>query len=64
MEGGGDGNDLEAITSLLRPYPSEEMHCYPVSPDVNAATNEDPELIEPLEADVGQAGFDFPDKAS
>jgi putative SOS response-associated peptidase YedK len=33
---------------LLRPYPSDAMRAYPVSPRVNSPKNDDAELIEPL----------------
>jgi putative SOS response-associated peptidase YedK len=38
------------LASLLAPYPAEEMRAYPVSPLVNSARNEGPELIEAVEA--------------
>jgi len=40
--------DVAALKGLLRPYPAEEMRAYPVSLSVNSATNEGPELIEPV----------------
>ena len=44
------GNERsEALQALLQPYPAEEMRAYPVSPRVNSAKNEGPELIEPLQ---------------
>ncbi|MFZ0548224.1 MAG: SOS response-associated peptidase family protein, partial [Candidatus Promineifilaceae bacterium] len=36
------------VQSLMRPYPSEEMTFYPVSPHVNNPRNEDPACIAPL----------------
>lgn len=39
----------QALLGLLRPYPAEEMRAYPVSPRVNSAKNEGPELIEPVQ---------------
>lgn len=38
----------EGVRPLLRPYPAEEMEAYEVSPKVNSATNDGPELIEPV----------------
>lgn len=34
------------LAELLRPYPADAMMAYPVSPRVNAPTNDDPGLIE------------------
>jgi len=45
----GDG-----VRPLLRPYPAGEMEAYEVSPRVNSAAHDDPELIEPV-----QGGLDF-----
>lgn len=39
------------LTSLLKPYPSEKMEYYEVSPAVNSAKNEDPSLAEPKRAE-------------
>ncbi len=36
------------LLPMLRPYPAEEMELYPVSKLVNAATVDEPELIEPV----------------
>lgn len=38
----------EALLSLLRPYPPEEMRAYPVSTRVNSPKNDDPELLNPV----------------
>lgn len=38
----------EALKRLLKPFPAEEMRCYPVSTRVNSVKNDGPELIEPL----------------
>lgn len=38
----------ERLLPLLGPYPAEAMHVYPVSPRVNAASNDDPSLVEPV----------------
>ena len=38
----------EILQPLLIPYPSVEMKCYPVSPNVNKATYDNPDSIEPL----------------
>lgn len=37
-------------TTLLTPYPAEEMEAYPVSTTVNRATDNTPQLIEPISA--------------
>ncbi len=37
------------VEELLKPFPSEEMRCYPVSYHVNKAANDDPECIKPIE---------------
>ena len=44
-----DGNvtDSAALTDVLTPYPDEAMEAYPVSPLVNKATSNGPELIAP-----------------
>ena len=48
---GPEGPDKAANSqALLAPYPAEEMRAYPVSPLVNSAKNEGPELIEAVEA--------------
>ncbi len=39
--------EKEALTDLLRPYPSEEMEAYPVSRRVNTPSNNEPSVIEP-----------------
>lgn len=43
----------EAALALLKPYPGEAMTAYPVSRRVNKVANDDPGLIEPLEAAEG-----------
>jgi putative SOS response-associated peptidase YedK len=39
---------VEKLQPLLLPYPSDEMHAYPVSRFVNSPKNEDARCIEPL----------------
>lgn len=39
--------EKEALTALLRPYPSEEMEAYPVSRRVNRPANNEPGVVEP-----------------
>ena len=34
--------------NMLNPYPTELMRAYPVSTRVNATSNDDPSLIEPV----------------
>lgn len=36
-----------ALLDLLRPYPADEMRCFPVSPLVNSTRNDRPEILEP-----------------
>lgn len=38
----------DTLLDLLKPYPSEEMKCFPVSRDVNSPQNDHPEILEPL----------------
>jgi len=40
----------EAMKGLLKPYPSEGMICWAVSPRVGNVRNNDPSLIEPIAA--------------
>jgi putative SOS response-associated peptidase YedK len=47
--------DIHMLTELLKPYLSEKMEGYPVSPRVNSPKNEDPECIAPLK-NVGPKG--------
>ena len=46
-----DNEDTEQLRRLLVPAPSESLHFWPVSTLVNKATNEGPELIEPIDED-------------
>lgn len=39
-------DEAGALKSLLKPYPAEEMHAYPVSTRVNNVTNDDESLIQ------------------
>ena len=41
--------DVETLTALLVPYPSELLEVWPVSTDVNDVKNNRPDLVEPLE---------------
>jgi len=41
--------DKDELQSLLVPFPSEEMDCYPISSTVNSYKNDTPKCIEPLE---------------
>ena len=38
----------EHVLSLLAPYPANEMPMYEISPRVNRATEDTPELIKPV----------------
>ena len=40
-------DDREALTALLRSYPSEEMEAYPASRRVNKPSNNEPSVVEP-----------------
>ena len=42
----GDPNE---VSDLLDPYPDDELEYFGVSQRVNSPTNDDPELIEPVE---------------
>ena len=44
--------DPPQLKSLLAPYPSEAMTCWPVSARVGNVKNNDPSLIEPIVAAV------------
>lgn len=46
-----DVKDPRELLTLLRPYPAEEMVAIPVSPRVNSPQNDDPSLLEPVEAE-------------
>ena len=41
-------NDTEKLSTLLKPYPSNEMEAYKVSTFVNSPKNESPKCIEPI----------------
>ncbi len=41
--------DLACLQSFLKPYPADELMVFPVSERVNAAVNDAPDLIEPVE---------------
>jgi putative SOS response-associated peptidase YedK len=43
------GDPLRLPTDLLRPYPAEKMHAWPVSERVGNVRNDDPDLIRPAE---------------
>lgn len=43
-------HDRETLRALLKPYPSDEMEHYPVTPKVNSFKYNDPENIKPLAA--------------
>jgi putative SOS response-associated peptidase YedK len=45
---GEEPADPRQLKSLLVPYPSEGMTCWPVSPRVGNVKNNDPSLIEPV----------------
>lgn len=39
---------LQDITSLLKPYPSEELNAYPISPAIKNPRDKDFELLQPI----------------
>jgi putative SOS response-associated peptidase YedK len=45
------------LKALLAPYPSEEMTCWPVSARVGNVKNNNPSLIEPIEANYPHEQF-------
>ena len=40
--------DVERLSPLLRPYPTEELIAFPVGTRVNNHRNDDPSCIEPV----------------
>jgi len=40
--------DIADLSELLRPYPADELEVYPVTPKVNRAGTDEPELLEPV----------------
>jgi putative SOS response-associated peptidase YedK len=46
---GKDTGEPEQLKAVLRPYPAEDMTCWPVSARVGNVKNNDPSLIEPIE---------------
>ncbi|MDQ7798489.1 MAG: SOS response-associated peptidase [Candidatus Edwardsbacteria bacterium] len=42
-------SDPKALGALLRPYPPEDMECYPVSPLVNSPRNDSIQCIQPVQ---------------
>jgi putative SOS response-associated peptidase YedK len=42
-----DFDEKELLTSLLQPYPSDEMEAYTVSTRVNKPSNNEPSVVEP-----------------
>jgi putative SOS response-associated peptidase YedK len=42
-----DFDEKEALTALLKPYPSDAMEAYPVSRRVNKPANNEPSVLEP-----------------
>jgi putative SOS response-associated peptidase YedK len=45
---GEEPADMPQLKSLLAPYPTDEMICWPVNPRVGSVKNNDASLIEPL----------------
>lgn len=51
-----DVDDIDALESLLAPYPAVGMQAYPVSKEVNNVGNDGPGLAEPLDGHAPVAG--------
>lgn len=47
------GDPARPPVDLLRPFPAEEMRCWPVSDRVGNVRNNDPQLLEEPQADLG-----------
>jgi len=47
-------SDMRAVSDMLRPYDARHMRCYPVSPRVNHAANDDEECSRRVELAAGQ----------
>lgn len=45
---GNDGQDIDKIISVLKPYPDNRMEAYPVSKMVNSPANDSREVISPV----------------
>jgi putative SOS response-associated peptidase YedK len=50
---GEDAAGSEELKTMLRPYPADDMACWPVSTRVGNVRNNDPSLIEPIEMAAG-----------
>lgn len=50
--------DLDTAKSLLAPYPDDALTAYPISTRVNAVRNDDPSILEPLDAGGGGGSGD------
>ncbi|MDZ7712420.1 MAG: SOS response-associated peptidase family protein [Rhodovibrio sp.] len=49
--------EVETAKGLLAPYPEGALTAYPISTRVNAVRNDDPSILEPLDAaGVGDGG--------
>jgi putative SOS response-associated peptidase YedK len=45
---GEDAGEPEQLKAVLRPYPAEDMVCWPVSVRVGNVKNNDPTLVQPV----------------
>lgn len=45
--------DYRQLLTLLKPYPADEMVCYPVTSRLNSVMNDDESLIKQIEEQVG-----------
>jgi len=46
--------DRSMLTEMLKPFPSLRMKTHPVSSGVNSPGNDTPDLIVPVDVEVGQ----------
>jgi hypothetical protein len=49
---------------LLKPYPSEEMTMWAVSPKLNSPKNDSPDLLEPIAHHPAEPATDLVDRAN
>lgn len=45
--------DTDELKTLLKPYPKDDLHAYPVSRLVNNPKNNQPEVLQPVEQNTG-----------
>jgi putative SOS response-associated peptidase YedK len=59
-----DNHDVVALSRFFAGAPSDALEYWPVSTLVNKATNEGPELIEPVDEDSTEVAPDEPSEVS